>query len=289
MLNLDYLKEFLMIADFLSFSKTASELFISQSTLSRHIASLEESLGVQLLSRSTTHVSLTKEGLIAKESFHKIVGEFEKLQQSIAESREPISRSLRIGVLYYTVEEFFGDALHAFSRDNPNVNMKFLSGRPENLRKALLNDEIDLCPMIKAEFPNSDQLIYHHAMTDRFIALLPARHPLASRNELFLSELQNERFIFLKDDEADNELSRRKMAKCGFYPEYTDVTESIDSVCITIQATGGVHITGQCLKKLQNNFVTAVPIADRQMNYDIVMAYKYSNTNTSIQQFLKYI
>lgn len=289
MLNLEYLKEFLMIADSLSFSKTASELFVSQSTLSRHIASLEESLGVQLLTRSTTHVSLTKEGVIARDSFRKIINEFDILQKNISDSRDPLYQTLRVGVLYYTVEEFFGDALHAFSRDNPDVNMKFLSGRPERLREALLNDEIDLCPMIKAAFPNSEQLIYHHAMTDRFIALMPAKHPLASKDEIYLSELQNERFIFLKDDEIDNELSRRKMAKCGFYPEYTDVTDSIDSVCISVQATGGVHITGQCLEKLQNNHVVAVPIADPHMNYDIVMAYKYSNNNASVQQFLKYI
>ncbi len=288
MLSLEYLKEFLMIADSLSFSRTASNLFISQSTLSRHIASLEESLGVQLLSRSTTHVALTKEGLIARDSFRKIINELDILHNNISESRDLLSQTLRIGVLYYTVGEIFGDALHAFSRDNPDVNMKFVSGRPDRLREALMNDEIDLCPMIKTSFPNSEQLIYHHAMTDRFIALIPAIHPLAKKDRIFLSDLKTERFIFLKDDEIDNELSRRKMAKCGFYPEYTDMTESIDSVCISIQTTGGVHITGQCLGKLQNDHVIAVPIADPEMSYDIVMAYKYSNSNNSIQQFLKY-
>ena len=50
---------FLNVAKHLSFTKAASSLFITQSTLSRSIASLEDELGVVLLKRDFHNLSLT--------------------------------------------------------------------------------------------------------------------------------------------------------------------------------------------------------------------------------------
>lgn len=53
---------FLNVAKHLSFTKAASSLFITQSTLSRSIASLEDELGVVLLKRDFHNLSLTPAG-----------------------------------------------------------------------------------------------------------------------------------------------------------------------------------------------------------------------------------
>lgn len=57
--------EFYILSTTLNYSEAAQKLFISQSTLSRHIKSMEDELGVYLFSRNTRNVVLTSEGKLA--------------------------------------------------------------------------------------------------------------------------------------------------------------------------------------------------------------------------------
>ena len=61
-MELEYLYEFTVIARLESFSRAAEELCISQSSLSKHVLSLERELGVSLLQRNSRQVTLTPAG-----------------------------------------------------------------------------------------------------------------------------------------------------------------------------------------------------------------------------------
>jgi len=56
------LYEFLALSRYLNYSRAARELFMTQSSLSRHVAEMEKELGVTLLERSTHGVRLTDAG-----------------------------------------------------------------------------------------------------------------------------------------------------------------------------------------------------------------------------------
>ena len=61
-MKIEYLNEFLVLARCLNYVVAADMLFLSQSTLTRHIQALEEFYGVSLFDRSTRKMTLTKEG-----------------------------------------------------------------------------------------------------------------------------------------------------------------------------------------------------------------------------------
>lgn len=61
-MELRQLKYFLAVADSGSLSRAALEVFIAQSALSKQIGELEQELGVQLLNRSRTGVTMTEAG-----------------------------------------------------------------------------------------------------------------------------------------------------------------------------------------------------------------------------------
>jgi len=61
-LDYRYLKAFMITARYLNFSKAAQELNIAQSAVSRQIKLLEESVGQQLIVRSSKKVLLTEKG-----------------------------------------------------------------------------------------------------------------------------------------------------------------------------------------------------------------------------------
>ena len=61
-MKIDYMKEYIAVVDNLNFTITAQQLHMTQPALSRHIASIEESMGVRLLYRNTHNVEVTLEG-----------------------------------------------------------------------------------------------------------------------------------------------------------------------------------------------------------------------------------
>ena len=60
------LRYFLNVAKEQSFTKAAQQLHITQPTLSRQLAALEEELGVTLFARSSRNITLTEEGILFK-------------------------------------------------------------------------------------------------------------------------------------------------------------------------------------------------------------------------------
>lgn len=61
-MNIDHLIEFLYLAETLSFKRTADYFYVSRSVISRHLAALEDSLGVKLVDRGNQSVKLTEAG-----------------------------------------------------------------------------------------------------------------------------------------------------------------------------------------------------------------------------------
>jgi len=65
-MELRVLRYFLMVAREQSFTKAAEQLNITQPTLSRQLAALEDELGAKLFDRNGHSVTLTQEGLLLK-------------------------------------------------------------------------------------------------------------------------------------------------------------------------------------------------------------------------------
>ena len=62
-MNIDYLKEFVVLADTGNFSRAADALFLSQSSLSKHIKAMEQELAIPLFRRTTRRLELTEDGM----------------------------------------------------------------------------------------------------------------------------------------------------------------------------------------------------------------------------------
>ena len=63
-MELNHLKEFVVLAKIENYMEAAENLFISQSTLSKHIKSLETELGINLFDRTTRQVKLNEAGRV---------------------------------------------------------------------------------------------------------------------------------------------------------------------------------------------------------------------------------
>lgn len=94
-----------------SFSGAANKLHLSKVLVSRSIASLEESLGVKLIQRTTRKMSLTEEGKAYYDRCQALLDDFDELENSVRDQHQGVKGRLKISA---PSEEFTCEHLSPF-------------------------------------------------------------------------------------------------------------------------------------------------------------------------------
>jgi DNA-binding transcriptional LysR family regulator len=123
---------FVEVARAKSFSRAALALGIPKSTLSRQVAELERSLGVQLLSRTTRKVELTDAGSHYFERCQHIVAEAQFAHEEIQGLASTPAGLLRVNMPIDFGTDFLAESLMAFSRRYPDVTFHLDMAAPDH-------------------------------------------------------------------------------------------------------------------------------------------------------------
>jgi DNA-binding transcriptional LysR family regulator len=97
--NLDLVFSFVVVANELSFARAAERLRLDPSRISRHIRTLEQALGCELLSRTTRQVVLTRQGRALLPEARAMVEAADRVERTMQFLRDGQERDVRIGVL----------------------------------------------------------------------------------------------------------------------------------------------------------------------------------------------
>ena len=121
--------EFLVLSQTLSFSAASKKLFMTQATLSRHIADMEKELGVKILERSTHSVRLTKEGRMLASRAPRLLEKNESALNRLRLAGVQTGGSVSIVCLENFIHEQLVIFLNYFSAKYPHIefNIDILS------------------------------------------------------------------------------------------------------------------------------------------------------------------
>ena len=109
-----------------NFSAVARETNMSQSTVSKHIAALEERLDTKLLNRSTRSLKLTEAG---KEYYHhciRILNDFQEAEASVGKGKIKPTGTLRISTGAAFGRSYMLPYLDEFFSSYPDINIDLL-------------------------------------------------------------------------------------------------------------------------------------------------------------------
>lgn len=216
--------EFVVLAQTCNYLQASEQLFISQSSLSKHIKALERELGVELFNRTTRKVQLTEQGRIFLPFARRIASAGHEAIVALDNARDNERRVLEIGSIPVMVPYGITKLLHDFEREHPNVRLHISEGEADVLRDRLRKHTLDLAFIrewdgdVALDGDDSEFATIEYA-TDRLAAVLPAGHRLASRTTLRLAELANEEFLLLPQGTVMNALITDACAAEGFVPE----------------------------------------------------------------------
>ncbi len=143
-MNIEYLRNFIKLTQYKSFSKLAVELPISQSTLSHQILQLEKEFGgVVLIDRTTKKFELTKAGIHLRKYAEKIIDLYDSCRLEISKFQDEMKEDIIISASTIPGSHILPKFIADFRTKNPNANFKILINNSkkslENLKSEMVN------------------------------------------------------------------------------------------------------------------------------------------------------
>lgn len=187
-MELRQLEYFVAVAEEQNFTRAAERVHISQSGVSAQIRALERELGAELFDRSARTATLTVAGKAALEHARTALAAAGAVGRAVGEVTDLVRGRLTIGmVVGCTVTPLF-DALAAFHRMHPGVEISLLEDNSDRLIEAVRAATIDVA-LIGTATATPDGLGALTIISERLVAAVPAGHGLAKRPRVRLRDL----------------------------------------------------------------------------------------------------
>lgn len=291
-MNFKQLEIFTVLADTLNFTKTAEQLYLSQTTVTLQIKSLEEELGVKLFDRTSRSVRLTYPGEVFLEGAKELL---EKSEQTVRRTRlvsKGYTGQLRIGFADEMNATGLAGMLREFSKTQPQVLLNIRSEYPGSLLKGLLADEYDVIFTPSFRKIGNEKLSRHVMGTYRTVAAFQRDHPFGKKKELKYSDFEGENIIVISGEAQELDSAADFLHQLDVHNiNYNQVakTDTIDAVFIMLEAGMGVTVLNEYLAPRFSgpSTVTVRPIAEDLKTSDFLAVWKRQVSLPELALFLE--
>lgn len=280
------LRYFLTVARLEHMSKAAEALNISQSSLTRTIARLEQTIGVPLFDRVGKSIRLNAYGEHFAKEAEKALGILTDAHEYVLEMANLQADHVTVSVMTSTI---LPPIFKNFYTKRPNVKIR-QSILPDVVAKEqLLNGEIELCI---SNTPILDERIeWLPVMKEKLDLIVPRTHRFASRESIQLKELQGERFIGYKSGLESSSMYEKICMQAGVTPNVVFEGTELSIVLQLVNEGEGISFYPQYAvigDQLDNTKV--IPIEDEHSYQMVGFAWlknrEYSYVATQFRQHM---
>lgn len=242
------------------FTRAAEQLRVAQPAVSAQLRKLEAELGVTLLERTTRRVRLTRAGEVVLNRARRVFDQLDGIRDDLALLAGELRGRVRIGSIQATGPLRLAEALAAFHRRFPEVELSLKAGRLSQLITDLDDDVIDLAigPLPDGRF---ERIVEQPLFDDELVLITAREHPLAERHELPLEAVRDEMFACLS---AESGLRRRLDDACaaaGFTPTVRYETTIVPQLRELVSHGLGVALLARSVAEVPGPPVAVHPVA----------------------------
>lgn len=262
------LKVFYAVANRLSFTKAASNLFITQPAVSKHIQELEEEYKVKLFDRNGSKISLTQAGKVLLEHAKSIFEIYREIDFDMSTLIHQQRGILRLGASTTISQYIIPPLLARFHQKMADVKVNLRNGNTEQIENALLNKEIEIGIV---EGQSKNQLIkYIPFLKDELVLVYNSKNPLVNKKEISKEDLLEMKFLIREQGSGTLEVIEHalKSLEISFSQLTVEMelgsTESIKSYLMNSDCVAFVSIHA-IEKELKNNELAILDVKNLSM------------------------
>ncbi|MGP4098399.1 LysR substrate-binding domain-containing protein [Nonomuraea sp. KM90] len=236
MMELNSLRQFLVVARLEHLSRAADELHVAQPSLSRTITRLESELGAPLFDRSG-RLRLNDAGRLFRDHVERSLGELEAGRRAVA-----AATSEGLGTVRLASETFLTltGPLAAYKRAHPSVEIELQWSPAEDMARRLRSQDVDLCV---ASQPIHAEGLESVRLFDEAVGVgTPLDHPLAGRASVSIDELAGQPFVTARKGHWIRRLLDRLFAARGLTPKIVCESDEHSAIADLISAGLGIGL-----------------------------------------------
>jgi len=285
-MTIKQLEYFMAVARTLSFTEAAGELYISQPALSRSIATLENELGVPLLTRNHHSVALTAAGTLLASELPNLRKELDRITMLVRQTENGLMGHLNIGVLEgQQLDETLQVTLKYFSQSLPMVEVSPSRLDEVELIEGLEQGRLDLIFTMVHGLDNIKNIQYLKLDDVPYCMVVPPDHHMAGRPTASLADFKRDTFIFSGTGKPTPEARflQNCCAKADVSPPSRFVADTRTRQ-LWIESGFGVSLFNAENRACHLASVRAIPITDVPES-QLVLAWKSNTSNPSVRLF----
>jgi DNA-binding transcriptional LysR family regulator len=249
-LKLEYMAEFVVLAETLNFTVTAERLFVTQPVLTRHVQAIEAEYGAHLLDRTTHNVVLTDEGRLALDHFRQILAQADDLKAELAARRAGIVGALTIGAQYYGLHEWLGPILAVVEERYPLLRVEVLSFQPHEIIAGLKDGSLNLGMTIRTAALPPEQFLFQRLASLDLYAIRWRDPSRQIAQPLPIERLADEVQVVSSHDAELTGEQRAILDQFGVQPRAVVDAGQIDLVPQKLRSSGGFFIGPALLRPM---------------------------------------
>lgn len=276
-MDTQYLREFVTLAECLSYSEAAEQLFISQSSLSKHIISLEKEIGETLFNRSTRNIALSDAGHIFLHYATKIVLQAEDCRNALDAYNSRREHTVTLAVMqnpeYYDLTKY----VVGFRNLNPTLTLNLVEEDEAGMLNLYNKKQVNLMATFEPDM-NTVECGFLPMVKDSVVALVHPDNPLAKQDKITLNDLRNERLILPKRNSTMSRVVLDAFKTEGIIPDIFYEGSSIGCADLVKEGLGTSLHAREFAFITQRNFSDEVGLVmvelDREIMYTYGLAYR---------------
>lgn len=188
-MTLNQLYYFEMIAKYENYRKAAEELYISQPSLSRSIASLENELGVLLFEKTGRGIRLTKGGQLFLEYAKRITDECDIVKNKMKELASDGGK-IDIGYVFPLASHYIPKKVRNFlnKEENKKVTFNFFQNHTSAIAKKIKTGELDVG---FGGYMEREDFVFFPILKNEMVLITPKEHELGKKSGVSIQELNH--------------------------------------------------------------------------------------------------
>lgn len=235
-----HLLVFVMVAEKQNFSRAAEELHMTQPAVSQYIRALEENIGIRLLERTNKYLQLNKAGEIVYHHAKEILGLYTKMQNLVDDLTNKAKGELKIGASYTFGEYVLPHLLTDLQRQYPEIEPSVTIANTATVAELVTSHQLDI-GIIEGGFKDKE-LMEENFAEDSMVIVVSTHHPLALKEMVTISDLENEIWIVREKGSGTREATEEMFHNLLFTPKKKIVFSSTQPIKEAVEAGLGISL-----------------------------------------------
>ncbi|OKK16074.1 LysR family transcriptional regulator [Streptomyces sp. CB00455] len=272
-MELRQLEYFVAVAEERNFTRAAERVHISQSGVSAQIRQLERELGAELFDRSARTATLTVAGKAALEHARSALAAAGAVGQAVGEVTDLIRGRLTVGmVIGCTVTPLF-DALAAFHRAHPGVEISLLEDHSDRLVEGVRTGAVDVA-LVGTASAAPEGLEALTIISERLVAAVPTGHCLLERRALTLRDLAGHPLVCMPPGTGLRTVFDSACRAQGLRPAIALQASAADAIADLAARGLGVAVLSESMAAAYRDRLTARAIDDLETPALLALVWK---------------